>query len=392
VSQGVFNEFCEGEYGVVVQKRVERFKEFMNEKEIALSLVWEPDNQFYLTGFRAISYSRPIVTLISNWKIELIIPGLEKVHAKQKAKVDAMYVYYEQYGLRDKELSYLDHLTTLLQRYPAGSRIGVELDILPSTILMYLVELGFIIQDIGKKITAMRTIKDIHEIELLKIAGLLSDKAIGESLKHARVGISELEFDSYGDRLLLEIASKEYPDELIGYEDWTCSGVQRSEMPHLYSSTRKFEEGDVVVHSRQVWFNGYRAENERTFFIGKPTEKQKDLLKLAIEAQLVGMDMIRPGIAAKEVDIAAYEVFRKAGYGEYVNHRIGHGLGLSEHEEPYLRFDNDLILQEGMVYTIEPGIYVPGVGGFRHSDTIILTQEGSFSITQYPRGIEHMMF
>jgi Xaa-Pro dipeptidase len=392
VSQGVFNEFCEGEYGVVVQKRVERFKEFMNEKEIALSLVWEPDNQFYLTGFRAISYSRPIVTLISNWKIELIIPGLEEVHAKQKAKVDAMYVYYEQYGLRDKELSYLDHLTTLLQRYPAGSRIGVELDILPSTILMYLVELGFIIQDIGKKITAMRTIKDIHEIELLKIAGLLSDKAIGESLKHARVGISELEFDSYGDRLLLEIASKEYPDELIGYEDWTCSGVQRSEMPHLYSSTRKFEEGDVVVHSRQVWFNGYRAENERTFFIGKPTEKQKDLLKLAIEAQLVGMDMIRPGIAAKEVDIAAYEVFRKAGYGEYVNHRIGHGLGLSEHEEPYLRFDNDLILQEGMVYTIEPGIYVPGVGGFRHSDTIILTQEGSFSITQYPRGIEHMMF
>ncbi len=377
---------------MVVQKRVERFKEFMNEKEIALSLIWEPDNQFYLTGFRAISYSRPIVTLISNEKIELIIPGLEEVHAKQKAKVDAMYVYYEQYGLRDKELSYLDHLTTLLQRYPAGSCIGVELDILPSTIFMYLVELGFIIQDIGKKITAMRTIKDIHEIELLKIAGLLSDKAIGESLKHARVGISELEFDSYGDRLLLEIASKEYPDELIGYEDWTCSGVQRSEMPHLYSSTRKFEEGDVVVHSRQVWFNGYRAENERTFFIGKPTEKQKDLLKLAIEAQLVGMDMIRPGIAAKEVDIAAYEVFRKAGYGEYVNHRIGHGLGLSEHEEPYLRFDNELILQEGMVYTIEPGIYVPGVGGFRHSDTIILTQEGSFSITQYPRGIEHMMF
>lgn len=159
-------------------------------------------------------------------------------------------------------------------------------------------------------------------------------------------------------------------------------------MPHLYSSTRKFEEGDGVVHSRQVWFNGYRAENERTFFVGKPTEKQKNLLELATEAQRVGMELIRPGIMAKEVDIAAYEVFKKAGYGEFVNHRIGHGLGLSEHEEPYLRFDNDLILQEGMVYTIEPGIYVPGVGGFRHSDTVILTKSGSFAITQHPKTIE----
>ena len=377
---------------MVVQKRLKQFKKYMEDKQIRLALIWEPDNQFYLTGFRAISYSRPIVTLIDGKKTELIIPGLEEVHAGEKAKVDSIHVYYEQFGLKDKELSYMDHLTKLIQKLPTGSRIGIELDILPSSVFMYLSQLGFTIVDIGNKITEMRTIKDMHEIELLKIAGQLSDLAIAESLKHVRAGISELEFDSYGDRVLLEIASKEYPDELIGYENWTCSGVQRSEMPHLYSSTRKFEEGDGVVHSRQVWFNGYRAENERTFFVGKPSEKQKDLLKLAIEAQRVGMDLIRPGITAKEVDIASYEVFRKAGYGEFVNHRIGHGLGLSEHEEPYLRFDNDLILQEGMVYTIEPGIYVPGIGGFRHSDTIILTKSGSFSITTTPRDIEQMMF
>ena len=377
---------------MVVQKRMKQLKKYMDDEQISLSLIWEPDNQFYLTGFRAISYSRPIVTLIDGEKTELIIPGLEEVHAQEKAKVDALHVYYEQFGLKDKELSYMDHLTRLIRKLPERSRIGVELNVLPSNVSIYLTQLGFTIVDIGKKITEMRTVKDSHEIELLKIAGRLSDLAIAESLKHAQAGISELEFDSYGDKVLLEVASKEFPDELIGYEDWTCSGVRRSEMPHLYSSTRRFEEGDGVVHSRQVWFNGYRAENERTFFIGKPTEKQKDLLKLAIEAQRVGMELIRPGITAKEVDIAAYEVFNKAGYAEFVNHRIGHGLGLSEHEEPYLRFDNDLVLQEGMVYTIEPGIYVPGVGGFRHSNTIILTKSGSFSITQYPRDIEQMMF
>jgi Xaa-Pro dipeptidase len=374
-----------------IKHRLQHLRDFMERGNVKLSLIWEPDNQYYLSGFRAISYSRPIVTLISADSTELIIPGLEEVHAKEKAMVDTLYVYYEQLDMRHKEVSYVDHLTPLLSRYPGGTKIGVELGVLPSSMYLYLRNFGFELVDISQKLIDMRSIKDEYEINLLKIAGGLSDYAIGESLKNARVGISELEFDSYGDKLLLEVASRDYPEELIGYENWTCSGSKRSVMPHLYSSTRKFEDGDVVVHSRQVWFNGYRAENERTFFIGNPSDKQKDLLKLAIEAQRVGMELIRPGITAKEVDIASYEVFKKAGYAEYVNHRIGHGLGLSEHEEPYLRFDNELILKEGMVYAIEPGIYVPGLGGYRHSDTVILTKTGSYSITRYPRDIDHLM-
>ncbi|MFJ5759165.1 M24 family metallopeptidase [Neobacillus sp. NPDC093182] len=372
--------------------RTQVIRQYMEEKGIKLSLIWDPDNQYYLSGFRAIIYSRPIVTLIRESLIELIIPGLEEAHAREKANVDHLHVYHEQLDKGKQEISYQDHLTEILNKYPSGTRVGVELGSLPSNVYLYLSSFGFEVVDIGNKITQMRTIKDPEEIERLKIAGKLSDHAIGESLKNVRVGISELEFDSYGDQFLLEIASREYPDELIGYANWTCSGIKRSEMPHLYSSTRKFAAGDVVVHSRQVWFNGYRAENERTFFVGTPSDKQKDLLKLAIEAQQAAMEHIRPGITAKEVDYVSYQVFKKAGYGDYVNHRVGHGLGLSEHEEPYLRFDNELILEEGMVYTIEPGIYVPGLGGYRHSDTVILSKTGSFSITEYPREIEHLLF
>lgn len=375
-----------------IKQRTLTFREYMEKNEIKLSLIWEPDNQYYLSRFQAISYSRPICTIVTEDLTELIIPGLEELHAAEKAEVDNIYVYYEQFGRSHKEVSYINHLMKVLQKYPSGTRVGVEIGVLPASVFLILKEFGFEIADICPMITSMRAIKDSDEIELLKIAGKLSDYALEESLKNARVGISELEFDSRGDSLLLTIASKEFPSQLIGYEDWTCSGIKRSEMPHLCSSTRKFEDGDVVIHSRQVWINGYRAENERTFFVGKPAERQKDLLKLAIEAQQVGMEMIRPGITAKEVDIASYQVFNKAGYGDYVNHRIGHGLGLSEHEEPYLRFDNDLILEEGMVYTIEPGIYVPGLGGYRHSDTVILTRTGSESITCYPRDIEHLLF
>lgn len=373
------------------QARQDLLRKEMDDRQIAACLIWEPDNQYYLSGFRAIIYSRPIVTWITAEQTELIVPGLEKLHVKETASIDSIHVYYEQPDKRHLEKYYTDHLWKLLQKIPSGARIGVEMAILPADVFTYLKEKDFTLVDVGRIITEMRAIKDDEEIEYLKIAGSLSDEAIAASFENAKVGMSELEFDNYGDKRLLEIASEKYTNERIGYANWTCSGVERSAIPHLYSSTRKFEEGDVVIHSRQVWFNGYRAENERTFFVGTPTEKQKDLLKIAIEAQQVGLEMIRPGIAAKEVDLATYEVFKKAGYGEYVNHRVGHGLGLSEHEEPYLRFDNDLILKEGMVFTIEPGIYVPGLGGYRHSDTVILTKNGNYSITQYPRGIEHML-
>ncbi|MGG1658609.1 M24 family metallopeptidase [Brevibacillus sp. NRS-1366] len=371
--------------------RGQRLRQIMGEKQIDVCLIWDPDNQYYFSGFRAISYSRPIVYLVCKDQTDLIVPALEELHAAEKARGSHIHVYYEQIEMAHKESSYRDHLDKLLARYPKGARLGVEMNSLSAGMFLYLQKKGFELADIGLFIMEMRFIKDSDEIALLKVAGQLSDYAVAESLSHARVGISELELDAYGDKLLLEMASDLYENDIIGYENWTCSGPN-SVKPHLYSSTRKFEPGDVVIHSRQVWFNGYRAENERTFIVGKPTEKQKDLFKLAVEAQRVGMEMIKPGIAAREVDLAAYEVFKKAGYGEYVNHRIGHGLGLTEHEEPYLRFDNSLVLQEGMVFTIEPGVYVPGVGGFRHSDTVILTKEGSFSITQHTRNVEDLIF
>lgn len=128
------------------------------------------------------------------------------------------------------------------------------------------------------------------------------------------------------------------------------------------------------------------------FFVGQPTEQQKTAFQAALEAQLTALEVIKAGISAKEVDNAARKVFQEAGLEEYSIHRTGHGIGIGLHEEPSLRFDNDLILQEGMVFTIEPGIYIPGVGGFRHSDTVILTDKGTELITEYPREMRDLIF
>ena len=265
------------------------------------------------------------------------------------------------------------------------------MDIMPASLSRHLEARGLEIKDIGLDIIEMRYIKDADEIELLDEAGRLSDIALEASLKSAGPGISELELDAAGDRVLLEEAARRHPN-CYWLENWTCSGIERTAMPHLYSNTRTLEKGDMVIHSRQVWFQDYRAENERTFFVGKPSSKQLDLFKLAVEAQRAGLETIRPGIPAGAVDLAARKVIDAAGFQDYAVHRIGHGLGLSEHEEPYLRFDNELILQEGMVFSIEPGIYVPGIGGFRHSDTVIITANGGRTITNSPREVQDLIF
>lgn len=375
-----------------VLSRLNAFRTKMSNNGVDVALLWDPDNEYYLSGFKAITYSRPIVYVIDERKAQYIIPALENDHARQNAVADDFFVYHEKVQNSHLDTNYLQPLERVLDNLPNESILGLELDIIPASVYQWIRSKGFRVKDIGQELIKLRAIKSEDEVYWLDEAGRLSDNAIRTSLDNLRPHMSELEFDSYGDRRLLEIASEKYPNLIVGYENWTCSGLERSVMPHLYSSTRRFTINDVVVHSRQVWINGYRAENERTFLIGKPTDEQKKCLGLAIEAQRVGMELIKPGVRAKDVDIASFSVFDKAGYGDYVQHRIGHGLGLSEHEEPYLRFDNDLILEEGMVYTIEPGIYVPGVGGFRHSDTVILTKDGCRSITQYPRDLESLIF
>ena len=375
-----------------VDKRLENLRTRMRKKGIDLAIFWEPDNEYYLSGFRAISYTRPILLLVYQDKTQYIIPALEADHALINAKVDEFFVYHEKIQNSHLDIVYQQPFNRILDGEAKNAVVGLELDIIPASVYAALKDKGFQIKDIGQDLIDLRAVKDEEEIYWLDQAGRLADIALRASFENVRPGMSELEFDSFGDQKLLETASKEFPDKIVGYDNWTCSGIERSSMPHLYSSTRKYQKNDIVVHSKQVWINGYRAEDERTFFIGEPTSEQKKLLQLAIDAQKTGMEAVKPGVKAKDVDITSFKVIDEAGYGDYVQHRIGHGLGLSEHEEPYLRFDNELVLQEGMVYTIEPGIYVPGVGGFRHSDTILVTRDGCRSFTQYPRNLKDLIF
>jgi len=363
----------------------------MEKQEIDLCIVMHPENQFYLSGFKAIIYSRPIVFIVEKSLTSLIVPALEEEHAGQEARVDKIFVYYEHPEKANEGTSYLVALNKIISKYRKGTKVGVETDVMSASLFTHLRMAGLEPVNIGQKIAEMRFIKDEDEIDRLIKSGELVSLAVSATLKDARAGLSELELDQYGTKALLGEVARKYPNSTVEYCVESPSGIERTIMPHVLSNTRKLQQGDMIIHSRGVVFKGYWTENERTFFLGEPTKEQAYAFNVAYEAQKEAREAVKPGMTAAEVDQVARKVIQDAGYGEYFIHRTGHGMGIGVHEEPSLRFDSDLVLQEGMVISLEPAIFVPGIGGFRHSDTLILTKFGSKLLTEYPRELEDLI-
>jgi len=372
-------------------KRLERLRQYMAGNNIAASIVMQPENQFYYSNFIVRNYSRPIILFISLDKIVLIVPTLEEKHALRDALADQIDVYHEHPERAAESSSHLVYLDRVLGTLPEGATVGIEFSVMNTGLSSHITKHGLKLFDIAGEIAQARMIKDDLEIALLYQAGELVNLALAESLKNARPGMSEVEIDSFGNYALFQEATRKYPNADISFRVMTPTGVERTVMPHGFSNTKRLEAGEIAIQSRHVALNGYMAELERTFFMGSPTAKQKEVFQVMLEAQKAGIAAVAPGVKAKEIDAAARSVIQKAHFGEFFIHRTGHGLGISVHEGPYLRYDSDLVIQPGMVVSIEPAIYIPGIGGFRHSDTVLVTQSGSALMTNYPRELEDLI-
>ncbi|GAB3064305.1 M24 family metallopeptidase [Salinicoccus sesuvii] len=373
-----------------IKQRTKRLKSFMKDNGIDVAFISNFENQFYLSGLKAILYSRPILLVIEDNQESLIIPTLEEAHALEKTDADHLYVYHE-VEHKTGGMSYHEQVDIVISKLKPGSTVGVEYNALPTDITLKLMEQGFDIRNIQHEVATMRAVKSASEIEAMRHSGKLVSKALEKTITNARAGMSELEIDYYGNEYLFKEVPKHFPNSTLDYFVMSPSGIPRTNMPHVFSNTRRLEDKDIIIHSRQVGLNGYRAECERTFFIGEPTPRQRETFEVMIHAQQAALDFIKVGVTAREVNQKALDVIKTAGLEEYVVHRTGHGIGVGFHEEPSLRFDNELVLEAGMAFCIEPGIYIPGVGGFRHSDTVVLTESGTEVITNYPKDLDSLV-
>jgi len=149
--------------------------------------------------------------------------------------------------------------------------------------------------------------------------------------------------------------------------------------------------GDVLVTGAGAGVFGYNSELERTMFVGEPDKEKTKFFNLMMQAQEIAFDNIRPGRKCSEVDAAVREFYEKNGLWDYWRHHTGHAIGLLGHEAPFFDIGDHTIMKPGMVFSVEPGLYVMGLGGFRHSDTVLVTETGMEMLTYYPRDLESMI-
>lgn len=341
-----------------------------------------PANQTYLAGFRALLYSRPILLFLTTETTELVVPGLEEAHAREEASFDALHVYYEHPDGAGPD-SALDWLDELLRRQPSGATVGIEATTCPVAVAQRVVASGRPVRDLDDLLVSMREVKDDVELGLIRVAARVVEAGVAAAMEACQEGATEIEVDGAGTTAVLSALSR--MDAAVTLEElmMTPSGTARSVLPHVFSTTRRLRRGDGLIHTRQVGLAGYRAELERTAFIGSPSASQRRAFDAMRRAQAAAIATVRAGARCSDIDRAARGVFVDAGLGGYAIHRTGHGIGLSPHEPPYLRYDNPQPLRERAVITIEPGIYVPGLGGFRHSDTLLVLDGGAEVLTEH---------
>jgi Xaa-Pro aminopeptidase len=183
--------------------------------------------------------------------------------------------------------------------------------------------------------------------------------------------------------LEMESFMKKNGAEATGFDIIVASGT-RSALPHGKASNKQIEKGDFVLIDFGSGFQGYHSDQTRTMVYGKPSSKQKKVYQIVKEAHDKSIEVVHPGVPIYEVDGAARDHIRKCGFGDYFGHGTGHGIGLSVHEDPVVNSENKGLVQEGMVFTIEPGIYIPDWGGVRIEDMIRVTSQGAELLTYIP--------
>jgi Xaa-Pro aminopeptidase len=227
---------------------------------------------------------------------------------------------------------------------------------------------------------AMRMRKDAEELAMIRENAAMADRVMAEALAAIRVGMAEVELAALiGDAFRREGALRTN-FAIVG------SGPN-SAFPHHASGPRRMEAGDAVVLDIGAHYGGYNSDITRMAFVGEPMPEYQAVHAVVEEAVQAAKATVRPGVPAKEVDDAARAVITAAGYGPYFTHRVGHGLGVTGHEPPYMTGTNELLLEEGMTFSIEPGIYLPGRFGVRLEELAVVTRDGVETLSRLPRTV-----
>jgi Xaa-Pro dipeptidase len=356
--------------------KINQISTYLSENNLDAAFITTPDNVFYVSGFRSNPHERLLgVVIFKDAEPLMICPKMEVPDAKEagwsfdivghqdtdqpwqllKEAIDRKGINVSQLAIEKSHLT-VERLEALQQLFPQASFARLD-----------------------DQLNSMRVIKDESELVILRQAAEYADYAIEVGVNEIAEGKTELEILT-----AIELALKKKGIAHMSFDTMVLSGPKTAS-PHGKPGDRKIQKGDFVLFDLGVIYKGYCSDITRTVSFGEPSDAQKEVYETVRKAEQDAVDAVKPGVRAMDLDKIARDVITQAGYGEFFTHRLGHGLGISVHEFPSVTGNNEMELIEGMVFTIEPGIYDPSITGVRIEDDVVVTKDGGEVLTKYPK-------
>ena len=359
--------------------------------------VFYPARVAYLTGFHHLPTERPIALVLGDGYSALVVPAVEKEHAEAVPGIDRVDVYFEYPGL-DHPMRRVHRALLDINASPA--RTAADHD----GCVPYwgyrgprLSELtGQPVQDGEPLVEELRRIKSEAELSCIRLSCDWAVRAHRRMQDAIRPGRTEME--SYASAELETL--REMVAEMPGWrpKGFRGSGLtamfvggRSTALPHGFVRGHGVQPGDVLVSGAAADIDGYLSELERTMIVGEPAAAQRSAFEAMAALQAYAIDLLRPGRPVAEIELEVLRLAAELGHEAHLRHHVGHSIGLEGHEAPFLDRGDPAVLEAGMVFTVEPGLYLPELGGFRHSDTVAVTAEGHRVLTDYPRDLESLV-
>jgi len=315
------------------------------------------------------------------------LTGLQSSNAAVLVEPDATATLFAdfRYAARGREVPGVTFVETARNLVPeigellAGKRVGFEEAHLPYAGYRALADAGAEPVPTSGLVELLRAVKDEPEIEIMRRASALSDEVFGVLAAERFSGRTEQELVWWIERSFREAGA-----EGVSFPAIVAAG-ETATSPHAVPGDQPIEEGVLVVVDAGCVLDGYCSDCTRTFAVGEISERLSEIYALCLEAQLAGLEAVQPGVHGKDADAAARTLIDHAGLGEAFGHGLGHGVGIQIHEAPSLRIESTEVLESGNVVSVEPGIYLPGEGGVRIEDLVLVSEGGCERLTKFSK-------
>lgn len=360
-----------------MKKQLIDLQKWLGENNVDVAFINDPANVAYFAGYESDPHERILSLLVFPEATPfLFTPALEAEDAKKSQPE------FNVFGYLDNENPWAIIAKEVRAVTDTATNWAVEKEFLPlgryEALQNEFPEANFS-HDLTTVIQKQKLIKTPDEIATMIEAGKWADFAFEVGFNMIKEGVTEQEIVAE-----IEYELKKKGIMQMSFDTLVLTGENASS-PHGHPSQRKVQKDELVLFDLGVVYNGYTSDATRTVSYGEASKEAKEIYAVVLEAHEAALNAVKPGITAGELDKIARDIIIKAGYGPYFTHRLGHGLGSSVHEYPSIMEGNSLVIEEGMCFSIEPGVYVPGVAGVRIEDCLYVTKDGCEVFTHTPK-------